>query len=434
MQSKKNYTFFNWARNESCTAQQYLQPETEAEIVALLQQCNTEKKQLRIVGSGHSWSAICLSNEYLLNLDNYQKIIHLDAEKKQITVQAGIKIWQLNEYLYQQGFSLNNLGSISAQSIAGAINTATHGSSIKHTILAGQVVSFKLITPSGEILFLDKIKDEKQFNLALVGLGTLGVISEVTLNIAERYHLHEQACLVDFDKTCDNVLQWIHEHDHLKLWWFPHTDKIMVYKYNRTQAPVNDPPIRQFVMDRVLAKVAFTFIIWLGNLHHKLRPFLNRFISNIFLNKIDRVEKCHTVFNVTMPPLHRETEWAFDIQHTAKLLKEYRDMINAKGYTVNFVQEIRFVKADLFALSPCHMRDSIYVGTYHACNSDWQPLFYDFEEIALKYNGRPHWGKEFSINKDYLHQQYPQMNEFIALQKTVDPNGVMLNDFTRKIF
>jgi L-gulonolactone oxidase len=135
-----------------------------------------------------------------------------------------------------------------------------------------------------------------------------------------------------------------------------------------------------------------------------------------------------------MPPLHRETEWAFDIQHTAKLLKEYRDMINAKGYTVNFVQEIRFVKADLFALSPCHMRDSIYVGTYHACNSDWQPLFYDFEEIALKYNGRPHWGKEFSINKDYLHQQYPQMNEFIALQKTVDPNGVMLNDFTRKIF
>jgi sugar-1,4-lactone oxidase-like protein len=434
MQSKKHYTFFNWAQNESCKAQQYFQPETEEEILALLQQCTAEKKHIRIVGSGHSWSAICLSNEYLLNLDNYQKVIHLDASKKQITVQAGIKIWQLNEYLYQQGFSLHNLGSISAQSIAGAINTATHGSGIRHTILAGQVASLKLLTPTGKILFLDKEKDEPQFNLALVGLGALGIISEVTLNITERYHLHEQAELIDFNETCDNVLKWIHEHDHLKLWWFPHTDKIMVYKYNRTQAPVNDPPIRQFIIDKVLAKVAFTFIIWLGNIYFKLRPILNRFISSVFLNTINRVEKSHTVFNVTMPPLHRETEWAFDIQHTPQLLKEYRNMIIEKGHTINFVQEIRFVKGDNFALSPCYLRDSIYVGAYHACNKDWQPLFNNFENIAMKYNGRPHWGKEFTFNKNYLQQQYQQLNEFIALQKTLDPNGVMLNDFMKKVF
>ena len=78
MNSKKNYHFYNWARNENCKAQQYFQPETEEEIIALLKKCNEEKKRLRIIGTGHSWSAICLSNEYLLNLDNYQKIIHLD--------------------------------------------------------------------------------------------------------------------------------------------------------------------------------------------------------------------------------------------------------------------------------------------------------------------------------------------------------------------
>ena len=433
MKSKKNFHFFNWAKNESCVAQQYFQPETEDEIVALLHQCNIEKKQLRIVGTGHSWSKICLSNEYLLNLDNYQKIIYLDKYKKQITVQAGIKICQLNKYLYNQGFSLNNLGSISAQSIAGAINTATHGSGIEHTILAGQVASFKLITPIGKIIFLDKVKDEKQFNLTLVGLGTLGVISEITLNISEKYHLHEQASLIDFDEVCKNVLNWINEHEHLKLWWFPHTDKIMVYKYNRTHKPINDPPIRQFIMDKVLAKLAFTIIIWLGNFKPSWRPKLNRFISKVFLNKIDRIEKSNIVFNVTMPPLHRETEWAFDIQHTEQLLKEYRNMIIEKNHTVNFVQEIRFVKGDSFALSPCHSRNSIYVGAYHACNNDWLPLFNDFEKIAFKYNGRPHWGKEFTVDKNYLQLQYPYLREFSKLQKSLDPNGVMMNNFTEKI-
>lgn len=434
MQLKHHFTFFNWAKNEHCKAQTYFQPENENEIVDLLKKCNAENKKIRIVGSGHSWSAICLSNEYLLNLDLFQKVISLDKDKKQITVQAGIKLFQLNDYLYKNGFSLSNLGSISAQSIAGAINTATHGSGIQHTILAGQVASFKLITATGNILNVDKEKDHELFHLALVGLGTLGVISEVTLNITARYHLHEQAELIEFNKVCDNILQWIHDYDHLKLWWFPHTKKIMVYRYNRTHSPTNDSKIRQLVMDVVLAKAAFSFIIFLGNIFNKLRPYLNQIISNIFLNKINRIEKSHTVFNVTMPPLHRETEWAFDIKHTAELLKQYRKMIQDKGYTVNFVQEIRFVKGDIFALSPCHSRDSIYVGAYHACNKDWQPLFKDFETLAKQFGGRPHWGKEFSIDTAYLNNEYPKLQDFKNLQKKLDPNGIMLNAFTEKIF
>ena len=433
MQLKHHFTFFNWAKNEHCNAQTYFQPENENEIIEVLKRCNAEKKKIRIVGSGHSWSAICLSNEYLLNLDLFQKIISLDKTKKQITVQAGIKIFQLNKYLYNEGFCLNNLGSISAQSIAGAISTATHGSGITHTILAGQVSAFKLICANGEVKYISRDIDEELFHLALVSLGTLGVISEVTLNIADKFHLHEQAGLVDFDEVCDNVLKWIHQYDYLKLWWFPHTEKIMVYRYNRTQEPVNDSKIRQVVRDVILAKAAFGFIIFLGNIFNKLRPILNRIISNVFLNKINRIEKSHTVFNVTMPPLHRETEWAFDIKHTAELLKQYRKMIQDKRYTINFVQEIRFVKSDSFALSPCHSRDSIYVGAYHASNKDWQPIFNDFENLAKQFNGRPHWGKEFTIDKSYLLNHYPKLGLFAELQKKFDPNGIMLNPFTQKI-
>jgi sugar-1,4-lactone oxidase-like protein len=434
MYSQSKYSFTNWARNESCVAEQFFQPDNENEITQILQRAQSEGKKIRTFGTAHSWSPVCLSDDYLLNLDRLQQVINLNRKNKQVTVQAGIKLWQLNEYLYREGFSLKNLGSVSAQSIAGAINTATHGSGINYQILASQVDSFKMIIPSGDTLTLQKEKDAEQFHLALVGLGCLGIISEITLNIDERYHLHEQSGLVDFDEVCDNVLQWIHECEHLKLWWFPHVNRIMVYRYHRTQQPVNDSRFRQVFFDEVLAAPVFRFLIWWGNQKPSRRPSVNNLICNYFLKDIRRVEKNWKVFNVPMPPLHRETEWAFDVRNTPRLLRSYRDMINQHGHLVNFVQEIRFVKGDEFALSPCYQRDSVYFGAYHACNNDWQPLLHDFEQWAKQNNGRPHWGKEFTPDKNYIHQQYPEISNFNQFRKKTDTDNIMMNKFTHSIF
>jgi L-gulonolactone oxidase len=434
MQNQSSYRFTNWARNESCVAEQLFQPDNENEIAALLQKAQSERKKVRVIGSAHSWSPVCLSNDYLLNLDRMQRVIHLDRENKKITVQAGIKLWQLNEYLYRQCFSLKNLGSVSAQSIAGAISTGTHGSGINHQILASQVDSFKLITPLGNILSLQKEKDTESFHLALIGLGCLGIMSELTLNIDERYHLHEQSGLVDFDEVCDRVLHWVDQHDHLKLWWFPHVDYIMVYRYNRTAAAVNDSLLRQVLFDKILANYVFRFLIWWGNQRPARRPSINRFICRHFMKDINRIEKNWKIFNVPMPPLHRETEWAFDMRLTPRLLRAYRDMIIQNKHHINFVQEIRFVKGDKFALSPCYQQDSVFIGAYHACNNDWKPFFSDFEQFARQFCGRPHWGKEFTPDPHYLQQQYPLFHQFNDFRKNIDPHNIMMNKFTETIF
>jgi sugar-1,4-lactone oxidase-like protein len=428
------YHFKNWAQNEQCFAENLFQPENENEIIQLLKKCNEEKKRLRTFGTGHSWSPVCLSDNYLMNLDRYNELIDLNKDKNQVTIQSGMKLWQLNEYLYKEGFSLKNLGSVSAQSVAGAVSTATHGSGINYQILASQVDSLKLATLSGEVLHLQKERDAELFRQALVSLGCLGIISEITLNIDERYHLHEQSGLKDFDEVCDNVLQWIHECDHLKLWWFPHDHRIMVYRYNRTREKVRDSKFRQVVFDEVLADIFFKGLIWWGNRKPERRKSINRFICDAFLKDINRIEKNWKVFNVAMPPIHRETEWAFDIQHTPQLLRTYRDMISQNNHYINFVQEIRFVKGDNFALSPCYKRDSIYLGAYHACNADWQPLFQDFENLAKQFNGRPHWGKEFSPDKKYLEEHYPELEKFRDLRNKLDPDNLLQNEFTEAIF
>jgi hypothetical protein len=106
---------------------------------------------------------------------------------------------------------------------------------------------------------------------------------------------------------------------------------------------------------------------------------------------------------------------------TPTLLREYRDMVNANGHLINFIQEIRFVKGDDYALSPCHGRDSVYVGAYNADNNGWPELLSDFEQLAVKHQGRPHWGKEFNVGADYLRSVYPKWDDFIALRNAFDP-------------
>src|SRR3954447_21358572 len=72
-------------------------------------------------------------------LQNLSFEIQIDLENKTVTVEAGIRVYKLNEELWKDGLALSNLGSISDQSISGAISTTTHGSSINFGNMSTQV-------------------------------------------------------------------------------------------------------------------------------------------------------------------------------------------------------------------------------------------------------------------------------------------------------
>jgi L-gulonolactone oxidase len=370
----------------------------------------------------------------MVNLDRYSNVIAMNKERRQVTVQAGIKLWQLNEYLDKEGMALINLGSIAEQSVAGAISTATHGSGIKYSILASQVQRISLIKADGSKVNIDKDADKELFETAIISLGALGVVSELTLNICNAFQLHDHTSLMPFDEMLGKLGSLTSNTDHFKMWWFPHTDKIVLYQYNRTDKPRNDSRLRQWLMDEVLSVVVYRFLVFLGNLNPRWRPFFNSLLILSFKKPLDRIEKSYKVFNVPAPPIHRETEWAFDIKDAAVVLAAYKKLIEGSDHKINFIQEIRFTKADNYALSPCYGRDTIWVGCYLIGNNGWPELLADFEALARSYNGRPHWGKEFNTSKDHIEQQYPQMAEFKKLKNNLDPSGKFSNKMIEQYF
>ncbi len=430
MKVQRNFSFRNWAANIEATIPYYYQPDTEEQLIAIIKQ----HTKVRMVGTGHSWSALCPSQEALINLDAYNKVLALDKNAKTITVQAGIKLWQLNEYLDSQGMAMTNLGSIAKQSIAGAISTGTHGSGINYQVLASLALSFTLIKADGSKITLDKVKDTETFQLALISLGSLGLISEMTLSISDAFRLHDHTSVVDYDDMLRDLDSYIRHTDHFKIWWFPHVDKAVLYQYNRTQEAANDSRLRQWLMDEVLSVVVYRTLVFIGNIFPSLRPVFNKLLVRSFEKPLDRIEKSYKVFNVPAPPVHRETEWAFDIKDATAVLAAYKNMIDRSSHKINFIQEIRFVKGDSFALSPAYQRDSVWVGCYLIGDRGWPELLSDFEKLARSFKGRPHWGKEFTIDTAYLSAQYPQFGAFIALRREFDPSGKFDNKMISELF
>jgi len=430
MKYQSGYRFLNWAKNETCIAGNYYQPETEKEIIELVKQST----KIRMVGTGHSWSSICLSQDTLLNLDHYNKVLNLDKEKLQITLQPGIKLWQLNEYLDKHGLALKNLGSISKQSVAGAISTGTHGTGINYQILGSQIEQLSLIKADGEKITIHRERDRELFNQCVVNLGSLGVISEITLNIVPAFRLHDYTVAITYEDAVEKLEELVAGTDHFKMWWFPHTNKMVLYRYKRTSEKANDSRFRQWFMDEFVSVNVYRLLLKIGNLNSEWRKTINRLLVLNFDKPLNRIEKSYKVFNVPEPPLHREVEWAFDLSVAKDLLRQYKQLIDKSEHRINFIQEIRFTKADDYALSPCYGRNTIWLGAYNADNYKWKELMQDFETLATKYNGRPHWGKEFTLGKDYLQSVYPKYAEFNMLRKQFDPLGKFANAYIERLF
>ena len=74
------------------------------------------------------------------------------------------------------------------------------------------------------------------------------------------------------------------------------------------------------------------------------------------------------------------------------------------------------------------------MGAYNADNRGWDELLSDFEELGIKYNGRPHWGKEFNVGSEYFRSVYPLWDEFLKLREEMDPNGRFMNPMLRELF
>jgi len=145
---------------------------------------------MRALGARHSFNGIADSKDTQISLKLLDQMV-LDPKSRSVTVGAGVTYGRLAPYIDEQGFAVHNLASLPHISIAGACSTATHGSGEKNGNLATAVSAFEIVTAAGDIVKLSRRQDGEAFRGAVVGLGAVGVVTKVTLDMQPTFMMRQ---------------------------------------------------------------------------------------------------------------------------------------------------------------------------------------------------------------------------------------------------
>jgi FAD/FMN-containing dehydrogenase len=230
----------NWGGNQQAHATEILTPGTVDEVAAQVKEASGSGRRVKVVGSGHSFTAIAVATDQRLFLHRLAGLVSIDGPL--VTVQAGMPLHVLNALLAEHGLAMPNLGDIDQQTVAGAISTGTHGTGASHSTLASCVEGVKLVTGSGEVLEVGK--DDPVFPAVRLGLGALGILVEVTLRCTEAFTLLADERPMPLADVLAGLDEWIPANDHVEFYWYPYTDRAQLKINNKV--PAHDRPLTRF--------------------------------------------------------------------------------------------------------------------------------------------------------------------------------------------
>lgn len=429
---KQRLVWKNWAENQQCAPASVHTPSTEAELAEIVRGAAESEQRVKVVGAGHSFTAIALTDGRLIDMSRYQGIVETDVTTGRVTVQAGTKLHRLNEELDRRGFAMPNLGDIDRQSISGAISTATHGTARDLGGIARDVVGMRLIAGDGSIVECSAEQNPDIFKAARVGLGALGVISTVTLQTVPAFNLHAREAPMNVDDLLANLEEHLEGNDHFEFFWVPGTKWALTKFNNRTEkAGPTRSAIRQFRDDILFGNVAFGALARIGRIQPSLIPRVAKALPNA--GATEYVDKSYRVFCSPRWIHFYEMEYCVPIEAAKEALNRVRDYVARSGLILSFPVEMRFTVGDDIPLSTTSGRRSCYIAVHVYQHTHYQQYFEAVEDIMDDYGGRPHWGKLHFQTAESLAPRYPEWDAFQAARRKLDPDGRFSNAYLDRV-
>jgi xylitol oxidase len=414
----------NWAGNvEYSTEQLY-----SADSLQRARNFVVKQEHLKVLGSRHCFNRIADSKNQFLSLKAMDKVIALDPEARTVTLEAGMTYGQLCPYLHSKGFALHNLASLPHISVAGACSTGTHGSGDKNGNLATAVSAFEFIAASGDTVKLSRQHDGDTFLGAIVGLGALGVITKVTLDLQPTYqmrqYVYDNLPFAELKQHFDAIMSSAYSVSLFTDWQEQRVNE--VWLKSRIEQGERDQAARKFFGAKPATK----------NLHP---------IAAL------SAENCTPQMGVPGPWYERlphfrmgftpsagkelQSEYFVPRRHAVEAILAIERLHDQVGPYL-LISEIRSIAADNLWMSTCYKEPRVTI--HFTWKQDWaavSKLLPLIERELAPFDVRPHWGKLFTISPEKLRSSYEKLPDFIELCRRYDPKGKFRNDFlNRNIF
>lgn len=457
--ASQSHIHHTWARTFHSRPELYLRPQSIAEIQKIITLARRMRRRVVTVGCGHSPSDLTCTSAWMVNLDDFGKVLGVDEEQKTMTVQAGIRMHAMNLVAKSHGLTMPSLGSIDDQSLAGAIGTATHGSSMSHGLLSDAIRSLRIVLGNGQTVKCSPSQSPDLFRAALASLGALGIIVEIEFQMVDASNIEWVQTILPIEDVLagwENGL-WT-SHEFVRVWWLPYMKRAIVWQADKTtKAPVK--PAYNWYGGSV-GYHTYHILLWISQYVPRVLPWVEKFVFGMQYgftdgSTITGVEEQRT--GLLMNCLYSQfvNEWSIPLAQGPEALTRLTKWLHGdelgsgipfspKGLYVHSPIEVRVANTvgrtpkpymdTSFADSP-----SLYLNAtlYRPYNQDppCRERYYEaFEHLMKDYNGRPHWAKNFqTVDHAYLSKAYgDDMSEFLRVRNEVDPEGMFLGAWHRR--
>jgi D-arabinono-1,4-lactone oxidase len=460
-----NHTQSTWARTYHSSPELFIQPESLAEVEKVVNLARRCRRRVTTVGCGHSPSDMTCTSSWLVNLDNYNQILAVDKEKCTVVMQSGIRLYALGEELDKHGLAMPNLGSIIEQSIAGAISTGTHGSTLRHGILSGSILSLKITIANGKTEECSSSQNPDLFRASLISLGALGIITEITFQAVPAFTLKWQQ-VVDTDLSMFNSWDkalWTRT-EFARVWWFPYTRRAVVWTAEKTDLPPRPPKGSYY--DAWLGYHVYHNLLYFAQYVPRILPWVEWFVFGMqygFPNGSTTSAIQPSRQALLMNCLYSQfvNEWAIPLHKGPEALRRLSSWLNhltpedpdyvphgipfsADGLYVHAPVEVRVTDTSKSTaprphLDPtCTEEPTLYLNAtlYRPYNMDppCRARYYEgFEYLMRELGGKPHWAKNFETTGKKIEDMYGErLQEWRNIRNENDPEGMFVGEWHRR--
>jgi L-galactono-1,4-lactone dehydrogenase len=266
---ESGHTLMNWSSTHQSSPHRIYHPKSPQEVVRVLQWFNqhaynqyglhNKTVKIRPIGTGLSPNGIALtdnhSNLYLksaaagrvqkdltctLSLSELDSI-RVDARRREVTVGAGAKVSAVLAELAKHGLTLSNFSSIQEQQVGGWTQVSAHGTGCRLSTVDEMIVRMQLATPTEGLMTLSESSNKDLFKFAKVGLGCLGVVTELTFKCMPQLSLLEETAIFNRETIEKEHVKRLRDYRHVRYMWIPFTDTVVSVVSNPAAAAAATP-------------------------------------------------------------------------------------------------------------------------------------------------------------------------------------------------
>ena len=227
--------------SSSSTERLEIKPVSEQEIIDAIK---STTGPVTVSGVHHSLGGqISYPGSLYLDMSDFNQVLELDTDKKQITVQTGISWSQIQQVIDPHNLSIKIMQDNNDFSVGGSLSVNAHGRFAAGPII-NSVKSIRIILPDGQVYNASPEINNALFYGAIGGFGGVGVIVQATLELVENIAIERSTKLLSFNQYNDYFKGNILNDESIVLQqailYPPSYESLLNISWRKTNKPLTD--------------------------------------------------------------------------------------------------------------------------------------------------------------------------------------------------